>query len=180
MNSRSVILLENTDKALCHLRRGHNEVIYSLSKSTNVQIDVCTNTDERTIKRMEVIINNNSLNNSTPEHDDEQSQSLFSDIYSYLSTSVFGVLFGYFFKGIYQHAGSIMKAVQQTNERCCDGKENGCVSCDPYYIPELCESGKWCPIFVMEVILWALMLMFMGGFVYGICCCGICRDCCSC
>ena len=69
MNSRSVILLENTDKALCHLRRGHNEVIYSLSKSTNVQIDVCTNTDERTIKRIEEIINNISLNNSTPEHD---------------------------------------------------------------------------------------------------------------
>ena len=40
------------DKILIHmLDHEHNEVIYSLSKSTNVQIDVCTNIDERTIKR---------------------------------------------------------------------------------------------------------------------------------
>ena len=156
-------------------------MIYSLSKSTNIQIDVCTNIDEKTMETMERIINNNSsVSNITPLQDDEQSQSLFSDIYSYLSTSVFGVLFGYFFKGIYQHAGNIMKAVQQTNDRCCDGRENGCLSCDPYYIPELCESGRWCPIFIMEVILWALLLSFMGGFVWFFCCCGCCSNGCNC
>lgn len=156
-------------------------MIYSLSKSTNVHIDVCTNTDERTMERMERIINNNSsVRNITPLHEHKQSHSLFSDIYSYLSTSIVSVFFGYFFKGIYQNAGSIMKAVQQTNERCCDSKANACSSCDPYYIPYFCESKKWCSIFVFEASTWIFAISIMGGLIYGICCCGICRECCSC
>lgn len=156
-------------------------MIYSLAKSTNVQIDVCTNTDERTMERMEEIINNNYfMSNTTPLHDDEQSQSLFSDIYSYLSTSIVGVLFSYFFKGIYQHAGSIMKAVQQTDERCCDSEKNSLSSCDPYYIPYLCESGKWCPTFIQDVILWVVPLSIFGGLIHCICCCGFCRENCHC
>lgn len=156
-------------------------MIYSLSKSTNIQIDVCTNTDEKTMETMERIINNNSsVSNISPLHDDEQSQSLFSNIYSYLSTSIVGVLFGYFFKGIYQHAGRIMKAVQQTNERCCDSKEYGCSSCDPYYILYFCESGRWCPVFILESSTWIIVISICVEFIYGICCCGICRDNCSC
>lgn len=168
MNSRSVILLENTDKALCHLGRGHNEVIYSLSKSTNVQIDVCTNTDERTMERMERIINNNySMSNTTPLHDDEQSQSLFSDIYSYLSTSIVGVLFGYFFKGKYRNANSNVTIVQKdVFGDCCEDfepEECCCRSCDPDSVPELCDKSLWCVVFSREVLFWIAMCLFLAA-----------------
>ena len=162
-------MLENTDKALCHLGRGHNEVIYSLSKSTNIQIDVCTNTDEKTMETMERIINNNSsVSNITPLQDDEQSQSLFSDIYSYLSTSIVGVLFGYFFKGKYRGANSNVTIMQKNAiEDCCEDfepEECCCRSCNPESVPELCDKHLWGITFLREIIFWIVMGLFIAAW----------------
>ena len=170
-------MLDNTDKPYCHLSPGRNEVIFTLSKSEYVQIDICTNADKEILDRVERIINSgSSLIDYSPDNDEEQSHTLFSDIYSYLSTSIFGVLFGYVFKYIYQHSYTVIKTVQQTQERCCDSREYGWTSCDPQYVPALCERGTWVCVFVAEVCMWLIMI----GCVYGVCCCGFCREKCNC
>lgn len=148
-------------------------MIFTLSKSEDVQIDICTNTDKKILDRVERIINSgSSLLDYSPDNDEEQSHTLFSDIYSYLSTSILGVLFGYVFKGIYNGAKSYATTREYCCQICCEDyspKAYYCRSCYPTTCCELCHNGLWCPVFFSEVFMWTFISFLIVAFCVWFC-----------